>query len=314
MAQRDAATMQDIWVDRALGGFLGASARLPYASRIALGGFIGRRVLARPAGYRRRILDNLDYVLPDRSPAERRAIAGEAADNAGRILMEHFSLGELGDRMARAAPEGPGVAALEEARDAGRPIAMMTSHLGNHEAGWVCLIRHGLPLGVLYRPLSNALVNARYEAMADAHGYGPRFPQSRAGLGQLLRHMRAGGAAMMLNDIYSGSGVPLDFLGRPAMTSLSTAELALKLDALVLPFFAIRQPDGVSFRVEIEEPVAEDDPVALTQAVNARVEARILAHPGQWLWMHRRWKRKWNRGAGDAPDLHPAARPRRQSR
>ena len=314
MPRNDDATKQDIWVDRALGGLLGAAARLPYARRVALGGIVGRRVLARPSGYRRRILDNLDYVLPDRPEAERRRIAGEAADNAGRLLMEHFSIGELGERMARVAPEGAGLSALEEARASGRPIAMMTAHLGNHEAAWVCLIRHGLPLGGLYRPLSNPRVNARYEDAVTRHGYGPLFPQTRAGLGKLLRHMRAGGAAMMLNDIYGGSGVPLDFLGRPAMTSLSTADLALKLDALVLPFFAIRQPDGVSFRVEVEAPVTEQEPLALTQAINARVEARILAHPGQWLWMHRRWKRKWNRGAGAAPDLHPAEQPRRLSR
>lgn len=314
MAQRDEATTSDRLLDRTLGGFLAVAARLPYERRIALAGALGKRLIARPSGYRQRILNNLDYVWPDRPLAERLAIADQAADNSARILMETFSLGELGDRMAQVEPEGAGIAALQAAQQAGRPIAMMTAHFGNHEAAWVCMLRHGVDVGVLYRPLSNALINQRYEDMADANGFGPRFPQNRKGLGNLLRHMKAGGAAMMLNDIYSGSGIEMDFLGKPARTSLSPAELALRLDALVLPFFAIRQPDGVSFRVEVEAPVEATDPVEMTRLINDRVEARIARHPGQWLWTHRRWKRKWDRGAGAIGDPHPATQPRRLSK
>jgi KDO2-lipid IV(A) lauroyltransferase len=44
---------------------------------------------------------------------------------------------------------------------------------------------------------------------------------------------------------------------------------------------AITLPRGADGRVDIE---------AATAMVNGIVEAWIREHPGQWLWMHRRWR------------------------
>ena len=84
----------------------------------------------------------------------------------------------------------------------------------------------------------------------------------------------------------------LPFLGHPARTALSAAELALRLKADLIPFFATRLPDGVSFRVELDAPIPPSDPETMTLAITRALETRILAHPGQWFWVHRRWKKR----------------------
>src|SRR6056297_519363 len=128
---------------------------------------------------------------------------------------------------------------------------------------------------------------------------GPVFAQTAQGMRGLLRYLRGGGTAMMLADLYVGGGTELPFLGRPAMTATSAAEIALKLGALLVPVYGIRQPDGLGFDIVVEAPIPASDPVTMTAAYNESVSARIEAHPEQWYWMHRRWKRR--KARGDVP-------------
>jgi KDO2-lipid IV(A) lauroyltransferase len=57
-----------------------------------------------------------------------------------------------------------------------------------------------------------------------------------------------------------------------------------------VPFWGIRQPDGLGFETAVEEPIRHGTPLAMMEEATRRLEARIEAHPGQWFWVHRRWK------------------------
>ncbi len=300
--------------DRALRSALWTARRLPYHRRVPAFGALARRVIGSFTAFNGRMLENLDYVWPDMPEPKRRAIAASAADNVGRALIEHYSMPELASRMATVVPTGPGVDLLHRCQADGRPVVLMTGHFGNYEAARVCLIAQGIALGGLYRPMENPYINRHYVASVESLGSGPLFPQGRQGMGQLLRHLKGGGASMILNDLYVGNGIDMDFLGRPAMTSLSAAELALKLGAALIPFYGIRQPDGLTFAVEVEAEIPASDAGTMTAAFNRSIEARITAQPEQWFWIHRRWKRKWNKGKGMEPGLHPAALPRKKSK
>jgi KDO2-lipid IV(A) lauroyltransferase len=59
---------------------------------------------------------------------------------------------------------------------------------------------------------------------------------------------------------------------------------------LLFPVYGIRQPDGLSYVIEVEAQVPASDAVTMTQALNDSLEAQVRAHPEQWLWTHRRWK------------------------
>ncbi|WP_068111439.1 lysophospholipid acyltransferase family protein [Tropicimonas marinistellae] len=300
--------------DSILHAALWSARRLPYARRVPMFGALARASATVAPGFRRRILENLDYVWPEMTDDRRRDIAAQSLDNFGRALIEHFSMSEVAARMADVPPVGPGVEQLQALQSSGKPAIILTGHFGNHEAVWICLLSQGLRTGGFYRPMSNPYTNARYVAAAQFPGVGPLFSQDRAGMGRLLRHLKGGGNVLMLNDLYVGSGVEMEFLGRPAMTSLSAAELSLRMDAPMFPAFATRQPDGLTFRVDIEAPIPPGDAESMTAAFNRSIAARIEDDPGQWYWIHRRWKRKWNRGKGMEGDPHPAALPRRKAK
>ncbi|WP_037279534.1 lysophospholipid acyltransferase family protein [Rubellimicrobium mesophilum] len=279
----------DRLVDLALRGAIGAAMAMPYPRRVAFFGGVARRVAGPLAGYRRRALENLALVRPDWPEAERRNVAEGALDNFGRTLIENYSWRELGTRLATTPLTGGGLPHLEEARARGRPVLFLTGHFGNHEAPRHVLTRLGCRVGGLYREMSNPYVNAHYAAtMAEVSG--PAFPKGRRGTLGFVRHLAGGGMATILFDLHDWDGVPIPFLGRPALTATTAADLALRYDALLLPYWGIRQPDGLSFDTVLEEPIPHGTPLAMMEEATRRLEARVAAHPGQWFWVHRRWK------------------------
>ena len=94
----------------------------------------------------------------------------------------------------------------------------------------------------------------------------------------------------MLIDQHMDDGAALKFFGQTAYTALSAAQMALKYDAELVPFYAIRQANGPPFRIILEAPITRGSAEAMTQALNDSLEARVRADMGQWLWSHKRWK------------------------
>ncbi len=262
---------------------------LPYVARIPFVGWVTRKVIAPVAGYRKRALVNLARVLPHLSPSDRRRIADETCENAGRTLIENYSTVDFMARMATVPISGPGLAALEAARAEGRPAILVSGHFGNYEAARAALVARGFHIGGLYRPMRNAFFNEHYVRTMEAFG-GPVFAQGPRGTANFVRHLKAGGQLVLLFDQNVVHGEMLDFLGHPAATSLSAAQLSLRYGAALIPFYATRQPDGLSFAIDMEAPLPPGDPVTMTQTLNSSLADRVRANPGQWLWIHRRWK------------------------
>lgn len=281
----------DWLADLAIRAVIWVGLLLPYGWRIPAAGWLARRVVAPLAGFDARIVANLDHAVPGLPAAKKRRIAAEVADNAGRALVEFYSARPLIARLrARGAPlEGPGAAALCAAHEAGRAVLLISGHFGNYGAVRAACGLNGMPVGGLYRPMNNRFFNRHY-VRATADFGEPLFARDRRGMAGLLRHLRAGGKAGLLIDQYFGQGAVLTFFGQPAPTALSAAELALKHDALLIPAYAIRRENGLDFDIVLEEPVPHTDPATMTQALNDSLEARVRAHMGQWLWIHRRWK------------------------
>lgn len=298
-------TWSDRVTDAVLRAMIWTMRRLPWAMRVRAMGWMTRTVIGRLAGYRRRAEQNLAYVWPEMGPAERRRIAARACDNAGRTLIENYSHEELAQRVRDLDPQGPGLAAIEEARKAGRPILLVTGHIGNHEVPRHVLAARGIEVGGLYKAMRNPFFNAHYVQTLEQVS-GPVFERGRRGTMGFTRHLKAGGALVLLFDVFDHQGELIDFLGKPAPTSFSAADLALRFDALLVPFFGIRGEDGLSFDVHFEAPVPHGDRRAMMRELTDRLEARILEHPEQWFWIHRRWKpgivaRKW--GAEAVADM-----------
>lgn len=273
----------------ALRSLIGGLLLLPYRWRVPLCGRVMARLIAPLAGYDRRVRANLAHVMPDLPDAEVRRLMRAVPDNVGRTLIEIYSGAEFAARAAATPITGAGLAALDAAHAAGRPVVLVTGHFGNYDASRAALIARGFRVGALYRPMKDAGFNAHYVAAISRIGR-PVFPRGRAGLGDMVRFLRGGGMLGLLIDQHMRRGAALTFFGRQAMTALSAAELALRYDALLVPTYAIRRPDGLNFDIVVEQPIPPGTPAEMTQALNDSLEALVRRHMDQWFWIHQRWK------------------------
>lgn len=270
-------------------GVIRLALALPYKTRIRFMGRIMSRAIGRLAPYHRKARAHLALIYPEATPDELSRMATACLDNVGRTLIENYSTEEFLAHMRGTPVEGPGFAALEEAVASGRPVILQTGHFGNYEAVRAALYAIGVEPGGIYREMRNPYFHEHYIKTMRAYG-GPAFPRGMAGMRGVMKFLKGGGQLIILNDQHDLIAPVLDFMGRPAHTTLSPAELALRFKALVIPFFGIRQPDGFTFRCIMEEPIALTDPETMTQEMNDRLSARIRAHPEQWFWVPRRWR------------------------
>lgn len=290
MARRKTrSTLAIDWLsDRAIRAAIGLMRILPFDMRRELAAFLMTRIVSPLGGFRRRIRENLALVRPDLSPADIRRLERAVPRSIGRTLAELYSGPDFVARVAREPLQGAGVAALAEAHRTNRPVLLVTGHIGNYDAIRGGLIARGYRVGGLYRPMDNAFFNAHYVTAISRIGT-PLFPRGRKGLADMVRFLRGGGMVGVVLDQSMGDGALLSFFGQPALTSLSPAQMALRYDALIVPTYGIRRPDG-GFDMVIEAPIPHTTAEEMTQALNDSLEAQVRAHMDQWLWTHRRWK------------------------
>lgn len=262
---------------------------LPYRTRVPASGWVISRIVGPLIGYPGRVRDNLSLVFPQMPQAEKDALARAVPDQIGRTLAELFSPKDLVKTAAQTPVTGDGIAAVEEARKAGRPIIIVSGHFGNYDVARSILIQRGHKVGGLYRSMNYRGFNDFYVSRISQVGT-PLFLRGRRGMGEMLKFLKAGNAIALLIDQHMSAGAPLKFFGHTAYTALSAAELALRYDALLVPCYGVRQPDGMSFEMVLEAPIPHTTPEEMTQALNDSLEAQVRANMAQWLWVHRRWK------------------------
>lgn len=282
-------------------GAIGAVMLLPYRWRIPAMGWLVTHTVAPLAGFNRRIARNLSLTVPGLNKPEVRRLCAQVCDNTARTSMEQLSTVPFMAQAARTPISGPGWPAIQQAAEQGRPVIVCSGHFGNYAIVRAAMAHAGHPMGVIYRRLANPYFNDYYVDRLERLG-GTCFEQGHKGMRGVVKHLRGGGKIGILTDLHAHGGEELSFFGQPAVTSTATAEMALKFNALLVPGYAIRQPDGLSFQIEFHDPIPHTDARMMTQAMNDDLEALVRQHMGQWFWIHRRWK-PWVSQTGEVRGL-----------
>ena len=261
----------------------------PYRSRIHAGSLIFRIFISPLTGNKKRIENNLNFVMPNLLENEKSELASRCLHNIGMTMFELLSPKEFKLAGQRAKVLGPGIALLERARDESKPVILISGHFGNYDVIRANLISKGFELGALYRPMNNPYFNATYLKSISNIGV-PLFARGNSGMAEMMKFLRHGKSIALLIDQHMSNGEPLKFFGKTAFTATSAAKMALKYDAMLMPFFVLRKGGTSNFDLHFEAPIEHSNPIKMTQDFNDRLEARVKENPDQWLWTHKRWK------------------------
>jgi KDO2-lipid IV(A) lauroyltransferase len=276
-----------------LGGFGRWLGRRELATAQRLGRAIGRLAWWFGRRDRRRALDHLTVAFLERSPGERRRLARLSFLHLGATLAETLRLagGDCAeiDRIV----DVEGWERVEALRVAGRAIVILTGHCGNWEMLAALINCRGLAMAVVGRRPEEPGLQAMLLGLRRRFGT-ETIERGEAGSARrLLATVRGGGAlGMLIDQDIRAESVFVPFFGRPAHTPVGAAKLALRLDAVVVPAFIERLPDG-RHRAVFHPPLdLPPDPTGATAAMTRTIEEQIRRVPEQWVWLHRRWRRQ----------------------
>lgn len=252
-------------------------------------------------GFRKKIvLSNLGLAFPHMSEDERYKIGRESVYQLGYNFGEFFFIPSMTPAWVQKNVIFEGWENVEKARAAGKGMFFLTLHLGNGDLAANAIAMRGQEIHIITKRFKTAWFNdlwfsirgAKGVKYIDAHGPSNAF--------DILKTLKKNAAVVFVLDQYMGKpyGVASTFFGHRTGTAYGLGLFSQKTKAPVLPIYTYQGSDK-KLHIVIEPAmdtaayVAEDkdESVAkLTQAFNDKLEEIVRQHPGQWMWVHRRWK------------------------
>jgi KDO2-lipid IV(A) lauroyltransferase len=270
---------------------------LPRRLSRAFGIGLGRAVYLLHVRLRRVGMRNLALAFPEKTEAERAVILRGVFTSLGRQLAELCQFPKYTLENVEQVVVYDGLENYDRAYARGKGVLFLTAHFGAWELSAFAHSLHGHWLHVVMRPMDNQYLDRLIQSYRTMHGN--KTVGKDDFVRGLLAAMKAGEVVGILMDtnMTPPQGVFVDFFGIPACTASGLARIALRTDAAVVPGFTIWDEALGKYRLRFDPAVElvrtgdlEADIVANTQKFTKVIEEYVRKYPGQWLWVHRRWK------------------------
>jgi len=239
---------------------------------------------------------NLKAAFGDRlSPAQTRRIVRQVFRELGSGLVEMLRLPSINAAYVDRYIEILGREHFEQALATGRPLVLLSGHFGNWELCPIVTALRGYPITALAR--AQERLPKLYQLLVSLReSKGCRIVHKGGALKQLLQALDRRELVGIVADQASRKGLFIEFFGRQALFTTGPFELARTSGAMLVPGF-IHRVRGPFHRLVVEPPIDLPRSGRTEEVIRTGIEqfAKTLARhieqdPGQWLWLHRRWK------------------------
>ena len=278
---------------------LGTLGRLPAPVAYRIGESIGKIAYGLAGDLRRTGAINLKLAFPEKTDAERAALLRQCFESLGRELGLFSQMASRSREELRELIDVQGWENLEKARaERGDRLIYYTGHLGAWEMTSFGISLLGYPFTFLARRLDNPKIEQLVDEVRTK--FGNRTIDKLSAARSMLKLLRSGDHALgLLPDLNTldDEAIFVDFFGVPAATTFVIAKLAVRTNTPLVPFFAPWSEEKGKYLLIAEPPISaestgdeEADVRRVTIEITRRVENQIRQFPGQWLWIHKRWK------------------------
>jgi KDO2-lipid IV(A) lauroyltransferase len=178
----------------------------------------------------------------------------------------------------------------------GRPLLIVTGHLGNWEMAGYALGLLGFTTHAVARPLDNPYLHDFLSRFRERTGQ--KILAKKGDFDQIQALLDQGGVLATLGDQDAGQrGLFVDFFGRPASTHKAIALLALEHRVPMVVVGTPKVAEPMSYQVVVADIILPEEyhgrpdaVLAMTQRFTSALERLVRETPGQYFWLHRRWK------------------------
>lgn len=273
---------------------------LPYPLLVLLGRAIGWLIYHLVAKRRRVAEINIAHCFPLLSSDEQQRLVRETIDSSAIAVFEGGLSWWGSNKRLQRLHRIEGVEHLQQARAQGKGVIMLGGHYTTLEISGRLLAFHTDGIHPIYKPARNALFDA---VMVSSRKRLFSGLLNNSDMRAILRTLKKGDIIWYAPDQDFGMerSVFAPFFGIPTATLTTTARLAKLSGAPVLPFYSQRLSDNRGYVIKLLPPLEDfpsGDDVADATRVNKVIEAGVLDAPGQYLWVHRRFK---SRPEGEPP-------------
>lgn len=248
--------------------------------------FIGKRLKASKSAKQ-----NIEMVFPSKfNSSELEEIVNQVWSNLGHIVAETpYLLSLSDDEFAKYVS----LKGLENIKNiSGRRALFFSAHLANWELLGKALAPYNITLNGVYREPNNKFVSALINKLRSKFVEGELFPKGKQGAKLIVKALQNDKAVYMLLDQRMDDGINVPFLEHEAMTAPAIASLALKYDCPIIPVQVIRKNNS-NFEIVFHSPLdyKDKDIRTIMTEINSIIGEWVKANPGQWFWLHNRWKK-----------------------
>jgi len=181
-------------------------------------------------------------------------------------------------------------------RDPGQGVILVSGHIGNWEIASRVLATHKPVVGItknMNNPYTDRIVKAR-----KCRGGFSMTPKRDADARRLLQVLKQGQVLGLLFDQHARAayGEPIEFFGKHVSMHKSPALLHLVSGAPLCVGYCVRT-GPMRFKVKAYPPIRfvptgskDADVRSILLTLNGMLEGMVREFPGQYLWVHRRWR------------------------
>ncbi len=194
----------------------------------------------------------------------------------------------------------------------GKGAIALSGHLGSIELLAAYHVRCGIPLSVVARLPNYPFLATLLQELRTNYGVETLWRDERTATRNFVKAIRRGGVvAALIDQDTKLESLYAPFFGVQAAYPTTLIKLAVRNKLPILTSFIVRT--GPLQHHITTEPIEYDaeDPEVLQKVVNtfsARLEEFVCRYPEQWIWWHRRWRRRPEINYEKTPDALPSTR------